>query len=180
MPLNHKFKTHHLVFDFFLSFTFFLFLTGGLFFIRGNLQELINQKPWMHRLTIAFFTGAALLWYAWNDYRVRSGKDQDSPLIRGIKSIPWSSRTWTWLVFFVSSATWTLSSWIRHEVFHTSFDMAIFVQAVWNTLQGNFLYSSIKGGICLLSDHFSPILVLLTVPYKLWTDPKCLLLFWAS
>ena len=37
------------------------------------------------------------------------------------------------------------------------------------------LYSSIKGGICLLGDHFSPILLVLAIPYYFWQDPKCIL-----
>lgn len=64
----------------------------------------------------------------------------------------------------------------RHDVFHSGFDMAIFSQAIWNTVHGNFLYSSIKGGICLLGDHVSPILALLAPLYAIWPNPSSLLL----
>ena len=50
-------------------------------------------------------------------------------------------------------------------------DVAIFVQAIWNGTQGDFLYSSIKGGICLLGDHMSPILAFVIPFYRLWPDP---------
>ena len=50
-------------------------------------------------------------------------------------------------------------------------DVAIFVQAIWNGTQGDFLYSSIKDGICILGDHMSPILALVIPFYRLWPDP---------
>lgn len=53
--------------------------------------------------------------------------------------------------------------------------MAIFTQAVWNTTQGEWFYSSIKGGICLLGDHFAPLLALLALPYRIWPEPGLLL-----
>ncbi|MEI7751871.1 MAG: DUF2079 domain-containing protein [Candidatus Omnitrophota bacterium] len=50
-------------------------------------------------------------------------------------------------------------------------DAAIFVQSIWNGTQGDFLYSTIKGGICLLGDHMSPILAFVIPLYRLWPDP---------
>ncbi|MFA5158923.1 MAG: DUF2079 domain-containing protein [Candidatus Omnitrophota bacterium] len=50
-------------------------------------------------------------------------------------------------------------------------DVAIFAQAIWNGAQGDFLYSSIKDGICLLGDHMSPILAFVIPFYRLWPDP---------
>jgi uncharacterized membrane protein len=60
-----------------------------------------------------------------------------------------------------------------------AFDLGIFAQAVWNTLQGDFLFSSIKENINLMGDHVSPIL-LVTVPfYAIWSDPRMLVLLQA-
>ena len=56
-----------------------------------------------------------------------------------------------------------------------AFDLGIFAQAIWNTLQGDFLYSSIKGGICLLGDHVSPLLALISPVYALWPDSRSLI-----
>lgn len=56
------------------------------------------------------------------------------------------------------------------------YDLGIFAQAVWTTLHGEFLYSSLKGGICLLGDHFSPILLAAVPFYALWPDPRVLIL----
>ncbi len=53
--------------------------------------------------------------------------------------------------------------------------MAIFVQSIWATTRGSFLHSSIKGGICLLGDHMSPLLAILAVPYAAFPEPALLL-----
>jgi len=57
--------------------------------------------------------------------------------------------------------------------------MAIFTQAVANTVNGHFLYSSIKGGINLLGDHFSPALAALAIPYSFYRHPETLLILQA-
>lgn len=60
-----------------------------------------------------------------------------------------------------------------------AFDLGIFAQAVWNTFQGNFFFSSIKENINLMGDHISPILFA-TVPfYAIWPDPRMLVLLQA-
>ncbi len=65
---------------------------------------------------------------------------------------------------------------VRHQALETrAFDLGIFVQAVWNTLQGDFLFSSIKNNICLLGDHFAPLLVLLVPFYAAAPYPETLL-----
>lgn len=64
----------------------------------------------------------------------------------------------------------------RHIAVETrAFDLGIFTQAIWNTLQGDILFSSIKENVSLLGDHFQP-LQLLTVPvYMVWPSPLSLL-----
>jgi uncharacterized membrane protein len=49
-----------------------------------------------------------------------------------------------------------------------AWDMGIFDQALWNTLKGDILFSSIRGNINLLGDHFEPILLLILPLYALW------------
>ena len=167
----HRFET--IFFDFFLIFTTFIYITGGTFFIQPPLTELVKEKPWVHRLAISVLLAAVLIWF-W--LRLRC-KLKPSWILNRLSQIDFSNRIWLWSLFLIFTVTGTLSAWTRHRAFQTSFDMAIFIQAIWNTLHGSFLYSSIKGGVCLLSDHFSPILLLYTIPYRVWPDPKCLLLF---
>ncbi len=78
-----------------------------------------------------------------------------------------------WAVY---SAAMIAACGFRHLALETrAFDLGIFAQALWNTTQGHFLESSLKGGICLLGDHFSPLLVLLAPLYRLWPAPESLL-----
>ncbi len=49
-----------------------------------------------------------------------------------------------------------------------TWDLGVFDQALWNTAQGDILFSSIKNNINLLGDHFEPILLFIAPVYKLW------------
>lgn len=54
-------------------------------------------------------------------------------------------------------------------------DVARFSQAIWNTLRGRFLYSSIVGR-SILSYHFSPFMALLAPLLLIWEDVRILFL----
>lgn len=57
----------------------------------------------------------------------------------------------------------------RHLSFSSmAWDMGIFDQALWNTLRGDILFSSIRGNMSLLGDHFEPILLFILPFYALW------------
>lgn len=80
-------------------------------------------------------------------------------------------------LFFIYAGSGIAIGFARHQALETrAFDMGIFDQALWTTLHGSFLFSSIKDNICLLGDHFSPLLILLTPWYALWQDPRMLLI----
>ncbi len=84
-------------------------------------------------------------------------------------------------VFFIAYAiVMTLVGFERHLALETrAFDLGIFAQAVWNTLQGDLLFSSIKENINLMGDHVSPILLLTAPFYAIWPDPRALILLQA-
>jgi uncharacterized membrane protein len=83
--------------------------------------------------------------------------------------------------FFVIYAA--MMAWVGFErqlaLETRAFDLGIFAQAVWNTLQGDFLFSSIKENINLMGDHVSPILLSATPFYAVWPDPRMLVLLQA-
>jgi len=82
------------------------------------------------------------------------------------------------LIYFVSGS---LIGFTRHFALQTrAFDLGIFDQVLWNTLQGDFLLSSLKDNTCLLGDHFSPFLILLIPAYALFQDPVTLLILQAA
>lgn len=55
-------------------------------------------------------------------------------------------------------------------------DLGIFDQAIWNTLNGDVLFSSLKNNMSLLGDHFEPILFVPVALYKIWPDASVLLI----
>ena len=60
----------------------------------------------------------------------------------------------------------------RHLAFESgAFDLGIFDQALWNTAHGRPLFSSLKGGIVLLGDHFDPFHLVLVPFYRLAPSP---------
>jgi uncharacterized membrane protein len=65
----------------------------------------------------------------------------------------------------------------RYSAFEAhAYDLAIFDQAIWATSRGHWLFSSLKGGMSLLGDHFSPILILFAPLDWIFTDPRALVL----
>ena len=62
----------------------------------------------------------------------------------------------------------------KHDAFNTRvYDLARFDQAIWNTLQGRFLFSSILNH-SILGNHFSPYMALLSPLFLIWSDVRVL------
>lgn len=59
----------------------------------------------------------------------------------------------------------------RHLALSSSgIDLAAFDQAIWNTANGDILFSSIAGNINILGAHFEPILLLIAPLYMVWPN----------
>ncbi|MEW6007738.1 MAG: DUF2079 domain-containing protein, partial [bacterium] len=68
----------------------------------------------------------------------------------------------------------TFLSFLRHDRLLSGMDLAGFNQAIWNTLSGKILHTTIYGHN-FLGCHMSPALILIAPIYALWQDPKMLL-----
>jgi uncharacterized membrane protein len=65
---------------------------------------------------------------------------------------------------------------LKHASFHTrAFDEGKFDQAIWNTLRGRFLFTSMQN-YCILGNHFSPYMALLSPVFVIWSDTRALYL----
>lgn len=87
-----------------------------------------------------------------------------------------------WLVLILAlafcAAISTLSI-LKHNSLHTrALDLAKFDQAIWNTLHGRFLFSSLQN-FSILGNHFSPFLALLAPIFWIWNDVRALLVLQA-
>lgn len=64
----------------------------------------------------------------------------------------------------------------KHNAFNTRvYDFARFSQAIWNTLDGDFLFETIKYR-SILGDHFSPLMALASPFLLIWPDERVLFL----
>jgi uncharacterized membrane protein len=64
---------------------------------------------------------------------------------------------------------------VRYDHFETGFDLGIFTQAIWHASRLETPGSTIKGIDNLLGDHFHPIILLLAPVFRIWSDPRTLL-----
>jgi len=66
----------------------------------------------------------------------------------------------------------------RHQALMTqSYDLGIYAQALWNTLQGDFLRVTIRpGNVTYLQHHFAPSMLLFVPLYAMYSDPVWLLI----
>ena len=75
-------------------------------------------------------------------------------------------------VLFAAALIWL--TFRQYATFHTRGpDVAIFDDAIWNTLQGRLMFTSIKNR-SILASHFSPYMVILSPLYLVWSDGRIL------
>ena len=159
--------------------TCFLVLTNAVPLIQwGMIAELKSKMRYARTGQISVLIFTVLLW-AVSRRRALYEKLWWPRFLRGLEATPVSGML---LGLWVSYAgTFAYAGVLRHLALETrAFDLGIFTQALWTTLQGDPLYSSLKGGICLLGDHFSPILFLVAPFYSLWPDPRMVLILQAA
>jgi uncharacterized membrane protein len=82
-----------------------------------------------------------------------------------------------WIALTLSAVFVLVFSWLTFRQYATfnsrAPDLAIFDQAIWNTLEGRFMYSSIIGRN-IFTEHFSPYFTLLAPLFWLWPDGRIL------
>ncbi len=137
-----------------------------------------SKKPYLKfmRLGVVLFMAPVMLIAA-----LRPRKEDQPQILRLLQSF---AENQTILLTSILTASYivigAVVGWMRHAAMETrAFDLGIFAQALWNPTQGEFLYSSLKEGIVLLGDHVSLILAAVAPFYKLWPDPRLLILFQA-
>ena len=88
---------------------------------------------------------------------------------------------WVLILFYV--VTFGALSVLRHDTFHsTTLDLGIMTQVVWNTAHGRLFETSIGRAIdddligSYLGNHVRPIVLPLALVYRLWPDPRLLLI----
>ncbi len=87
---------------------------------------------------------------------------------------------WTLILAYIGYFTWL--AWLRHASFNSSgFDLGIYDQVAWNTLHGRFLFYTTTGQpLSHLSNHASPIMLLVAPFYLIYSGPAMLIFLQAT
>lgn len=80
------------------------------------------------------------------------------------------------LLGFAFTAVYIGKAFNNHENFFTNFDLAIFDQTLRAFSHFHLPASNLWGIPVIFGDHFYPIIVLLAPVYRLWPDPRMLLI----
>lgn len=95
----------------------------------------------------------------------------------GAVRAPWFAYWTDWAALALAMAFATLFSFLmirQHAAFRTfALDLAKFDQAIWNTLQGRFLFSTLQNQ-SILANHFSPLMALLAPLFLVWSNVRVL------
>src|SRR5512139_2688593 len=96
------------------------------------------------------------------------------PFLRGL-GLAAHVVAWGMVLAYIVTFTWLAI--LRHAAFDSSgFDLGIYDQVVWNTLHGRpFFYTTTGQPLLHLSNHASPILLLVAPFYLIYSGPEMLL-----
>jgi uncharacterized membrane protein len=157
----------------------FFLLTNGIPLVQaGWIHELGKKSRYVRFMWISVSVFSTLMFLAWWKFRTIFDGSFWVKLWRALCRIPLRYMVTGFFVAYAAMMAWV--GFERQLALETrAFDLGIFAQAVWNTLQGDFLFSSIKENINLMGDHVSPILLGAVPLYAIWPDPRMLVLFQA-
>jgi uncharacterized membrane protein len=110
------------------------------------------------------------------------GLEQKKPssFLAGVKA----SRSWSLYSLFLLAMLFTGVLFFflvnKHNAFNTrTYDFARFAQAIWNVLDGRFLFSSIDYR-SILGNHFSPYMAFLSPLFLIWPNERLLFFIQAA
>lgn len=164
---------HIRIFDKLLSFYFYLYLS--IFFTDYSFIFSFLKKRFIFPLgqisnivgpTIIFIFLLSLRWF------IDKKSFFKCPTIKRLRRISaFSEKKFLFFLILAIFLVLLALSIARHlSLSSSASDLGIFDQAIWNTAQGNLLFSSLKGNINLLGDHFEPVLIFIAPFYKLWPN----------
>lgn len=131
----------------------------------------------------AALLGALLLLVAWLSPQLAALGSRISRPLGAVEGWLVSGRRW-WallaLVVVAAACALAATSISRHNHFNSkAYDLGLHAQVFWNTSHGRLFASSVEVDN-YLGDHVSPIILLLAPLYRIWPDPRALLVLQAA
>lgn len=163
------------IFDTLLISYFFFYL--GLFITDYSFISLVLQQK-ISRISNIVWPTIIFMFLLFLRWAIDKRSFLESGLIRKIKKIRnFDDKILLLFAIFAIFIIFTALCIARHlSLSSGTWDLGLFDQAIWNTVQGDILFSSIKNNINLLGDHFEPILLFIVPLYKLWPSAYVLLI----
>ena len=164
--VNTVVKIYDVIFNLYLIFLASLLVTDYSFLIKGGVSNFAVQVPIFLTLLLIrrlispeSFNDIFIIRWAVAGFR----GNKDRILICSIAAV--------FILIFTAVGI------ARHLAFSSSgYDMAVTDQALWNTVHGRLLFSSLDGNICHFGAHFEPILLLLVPFYLVWANSLILVI----
>ncbi|OGW79367.1 MAG: hypothetical protein A3G33_03230 [Omnitrophica bacterium RIFCSPLOWO2_12_FULL_44_17] len=156
-------KVFDIAFQLFLLFCLYVALTGGVFFVGWRvLKRCRDLFTFLPALTILGGSIVSYYLYIKNSIKLEN--------LEPIKTI---NRFFLWppflsvaILYIWYSASQTISLFLKHASLETAlWDFGFYEQVIWNTAHGDFLVTSVRGGLHIFCEHFKPILALLSPIY---------------
>ena len=170
--ISAKINFRNIIPQFFLIFCLFFAFTGGAFLISWEQLKHFRDFHWI--LSIVFVVVGGTLSY----YQYIKNKNTFFSLepVRSIKRFfempPVISVGILTAFYFTTQLTYQI---VMHAGLETAlWDFGFYDQIIWNTSHGNFLITSVRGGLHVFAEHFKPIFVLLAPVY--WVGNSTVLL----
>jgi len=163
---NTVFKLKNIALQVFFLGSCFYILTGAAFVAPWEYHLFFEARSTLHQLLIRFIILMGML-VAWRSYLIRGDMFFELEPVRSIKVFfkisPFFSVSILFLIYFTLQFA---NQVLMHAGLGTAlWDLGLYDQVIWNTAHGNFLISSIRGGLHIFSERFKPMLVLLSPIY---------------
>lgn len=168
-----RFNLQDISLQFFWIFCLLIVFTGGAFIIGWEQLKPVRDLHWCLSVVLVLTAGAT----AWFRYL----KDKNTFFcLEPVKFIKYFFELPPVISVGTLSILYFATQWIYQVVMHAGFetalwDLGFYDQVIWNTGHGNFLITSVRGGLHIFCEHFKPILALLAPIYWIGNDTVLLL-----
>lgn len=146
-------------------FLLFYAVTGGALLHSSSHHRFLSANlPFFELLRISAVLGLGLLWLAASFFKL--GPASLEPLASILcfsKNFP--GRFTAFLAFLFFAGHFSTLYFLHQGMGTALWDFGYYDDVVWNSAKGHALISSARGGICILGDHFKPVLFLLSPVY---------------
>jgi uncharacterized membrane protein len=171
-------KTFDVILNSYFVFLCLLFVTGGFVPAEGSpharlLSDLSHMGPWVAGFLVL------TVWRRIHDRHGTFAELRFVGLLSGLGDRLSTARGAIYLLAGVWALLLVAVSIRRHLAFDDNGDLAIFDQAFWNTIRGNFVRSTLVPNasreVTIFSDHFDPLQLVLVPFYMVFPSPTLLL-----